>query len=147
MSMRRLACILPLAFAACTEVVDPGASLGEPANLRYELIPSGDPDLPDGILLKWDEPNDDRVADYVVYSRATTADGWSRRGGTTSSSFHDAGVPNLQYYVASEDDDGNESDGSNIVTVDERNRLAAPARLTSISLDRAIQLSWDDNAR
>lgn len=147
MSIRRFACALPLVFAACTDVVDPGARLGEPADLRYELTPSGNPDLPDGILLRWVEPNDDRVADYVVYSRASTADAWSRRGATTSSTFSDAGVPNLQYFVASEDTDGNESDGSNVITVDERNRLPAPARLTSVSLDRAVQLAWDDNAR
>ena len=147
MSIRRLACILPLVLAACTEVVDPGASLGEPGNLRYELVSSDNPYLPAEALLRWDEPNDDRVANYVVYSRASEGDAWSRRAETTSSTFHDEGVPNLQYFVSSEDDEGNESDGSDIVTIDERNRLPAPARLTSISLDRAVQLAWDDNAR
>ena len=144
----RLLLLSAIVLAGCTTVTEPGSGeLGAPANLTYALLPSGEPDYPDGVLLRWDDPNDDRITDYVIYSRASTTDPWSRRGATTSNTFHDAGIPHLQYYVASEDDAGDESRGSNVVTVDERNRLPAPANLVSISLDRAVQLSWSANAR
>ena len=148
------AALLVAALAACTDgyTTEPGGSGGSdeldaPTNLSYQLLPSGDPSAPDGILLRWTEPDDDRVADYVVYSRASTSASWSRRASTTSNTFHDAGVPHLQYYVTAEDDIGNESRGTNAITVEERNRLAAPNGVTSISLDRAIQLAWPANAR
>jgi hypothetical protein len=124
-----------------------GSELGPPTNLTYQLLPSGDPTAPDGVLLRWTEPSDSRVADYVVYSRGTTSAQWSRRGATTSNSFHDAGIPHLQYYVVAEDASGIESRGSNAVTLEERNRLPAPTTVTSITLDRAIQLAWTANAR
>ena len=137
-----------LVLGGCTTITDPATgALGAPTGLTYALLPSGDPTHPDGILLRWEDANDDRVADYVIYSRASTADAWSRRASTTSNTFHDAGVPHLQYYVVSEDDAGNESQGSNVVTVDERNRLPAPTTVTSVSLDKAIQLSWSSTAR
>jgi hypothetical protein len=41
---------------------------------------------------------------------------------------------------------GGESGRSNVIMVDERLQLEAPASLTSISLDGAIHLSWTDNA-
>jgi len=126
---------------------DGGSELGTPSNLSYQLLPSGDPTLPDGVLLRWTDADDSRVSDYVIYSRASSTASWSLRGTTTSNTFHDAGVPHLQYYVTAEDDAGRESRGSNTVTIDERNRLPAPAVLTSISLDRAIQLAWSDNGR
>jgi hypothetical protein len=144
-----------VALAACTryddEVAGPGggtnAELGAPSELRYQLMPSGDPARPDGILLRWTAPEDRRIASFVVYSRAATGDPWSRRATTTSYSFHDTGLPHLQYYVVAQDNLGNESRPSNTVTVDERNRLPAPSGLTSVSLDRAVQLSWPNNAR
>ena len=144
-----------LTLAACTrygdDVLGPGgggdAELGAPSDLRYELLPSGNPDLPDGVLLRWTDPGDGRVAGFVVYSRASTSDGWSRRAETTSNTFHDAGVPHLQYYVTAQDQDGHESRPSNTVTIDERTRLPAPTGLTSIALDKAMQLSWAGNAR
>lgn len=149
------AALLVSALAACTDgyTTEPGGggsgsgSLEPPTNLSYQLLPSGDPNAPDGILLRWTEPHDDRVAGYVVYSRGSTADAWSRRATTTSNTFHDAGVPHLQYYVTAEDRAGNESRGTNAITVDERNRLPAPSVVRSISLDRAIQLAWPSNAR
>ena len=155
-SRARLAALVGavIALAACSDTytTDPGGGsssgeLGAPTDLTYQLIPSGDPSAPDGILLRWAEPNDDRVAADAVYSRAAAGDAWSRRAETTSGSFHDAGVPHLQYYVASVDASGRESRGSNAVTVEERNRLPAPSAITSVSLDRAVQLAWTDNAR
>ena len=140
-----------LATAACTRYDDgvgpDGRELGAPSDLRYQLMPSGDPSLPDGILLRWTTTDDRRVASYVVYSRGAVGDRWSRRATTTSNSFHDTGLPHLQYYVVAQDDLGNESRPSNTVTVDERNRLPAPGNLVSVSLDRAVQLSWPANAR
>lgn len=127
--------------------VDPGRELGSPSDLRYQLVPSGDPERPEGILLSWTDPNDDRVTAFVVYSRGSSTDRWHRRAATTSTTFHDAGVPHLEYHVRSEDADGNESRGSNTVRVDERNQLPRPATLISVSLDQAVQLSWAANAR
>ena len=121
--------------------------LGAPSGLTYELLPSGDPDFPDGVLLRWTDPGDGRIESFVVYSRGSTSSSWSRRANTTSGSFHDTGVPHLQYYVVSEDEFGSESRPSNTVTVDERNRLPAPSGLVSISLDNAVQLAWASNAR
>ena len=141
-----------VAIAACTRYDDDGIGpdgreLGAPSDLRYQLMPSGDPSRPDGILLRWTAPDDRRVASYVVYSRGAVGDRWSRRATTTSNSFHDTGLPHLQYYVVAQDDLGNESRPTNTVTVDERNRLPAPSGLVSVSLDRAVQLSWPANAR
>lgn len=149
---------LPLALAACGDTYitepatvggggTPSGALGAPTGLGYQLLPSGDPDAPDGVLLRWAEPNDARVEVYVIYSRGSTGAAWSRRASTTSATFHDSGIPHLQYYVTAEDKDGDESAGSNVVTIDERNRLAAPLALGSISLDRAVQLQWAANAR
>lgn len=139
------------AVAACTEYDDglgPDPDfLESPSNLTYELLPSGDPDQPDGILLRWTDPGDSRISAFVVYSRGSTNSSWSRRATTTSSSFHDTGIPHLQYYVVAEDDFGSESGPSNTVTVDERNRLPAPNTLMSVSLDGAVQLAWSANGR
>ena len=147
--MRRhfvVAAAMPL-LLACTERVIGPSELGAPTDLTYQLIPSGDPDVPQGILLHWLEPNDDRVEAYVVYSRASSTHDWSRRAETTSSSFHDVGIPHLQYLVVARDVNGVESRASNSITVEERNRLPAPSQLISVSLDRAIQLSWSADAR
>ena len=135
-------------LSACetTEFIDPDI-LSDPIDLEYQLVPSGNPDAPAGILLSWIEPSDSRITNYVIYSRGSTSDNWSRRAETSSSTFHDSGIPHLQYFVASQDAAGNESDGSNVVTVDERNRLPAPNELRAVSLDRAVQLTWDPDSR
>jgi len=84
------------AAAGCsTDIVTPG-SLARPTDLSYQLLPSGDPNAPSGVVLRWTEPSDSRVANYVVYSRAYGG-GWSRRAETTSNTFHDAGIPHDQY--------------------------------------------------
>lgn len=140
--------LLPLALA-CTETVlvpDGGSSLPAPRNLIYELEPSGDPAQPAGILLSWDAVTDPDLAEYRVYSRASTGASFGRRGATTSNTFHDNGVPHLQYFVVAVDFEGLESAASATVTVDERLALARPASLSSISLNQAVHLSWTDNA-
>ena len=137
---------LALAATACENKTLFLSALPAPANLAYQLEPSGDPNQPAGILLVWDDETDPSLASYRIYSRGSTSSSWGLRGETTSNTFHDNGVPHLQYYVTAVDVDGNESDPSAAVTVDERLQLERPASLTSISLNGAIDLLWSDNA-
>jgi len=147
--MRVFLSLVLLTVVSCQpSVVGPGGGSGPstPANLTYELEPSGDPNRPLGILLMWDDVTDANLASYRVYSRASTSGSFDLRGETTSNTFHDNGVPHLQYLVTAVDDNGVESGRSNMITVDERLQLDAPAWLNSISLNGAIHLEWDDNS-
>jgi hypothetical protein len=146
--MRGLALILLLGVVACRDaIVTPGGgSISSPANLTYELEPSGDPNRPLGILLFWDDVTDSDLASYRIYSRGSSSGSFSLRGETSSNSFHDNGVPHLQYLVTAVDANGRESGNSNGITVDERLQLERPASLQSISLNGSIHLEWDDNA-
>lgn len=150
--MRVLLSLVVMATAACQmSTVDNGGGGGgngpsTPANLTYELEPSGDPSRPAGILLLWDDVPDAGLASYRIYSRASTSGSFALRGETTSNTFHDNGVPHLQYLVTAVDVDGNESGNSNVITVDERLQLESPTWLTSISLNGAIHLQWDDTS-
>ena len=139
--------LVPLALA-CEETVSVpvGGDLPAPANFSYRLEPSGDPSSPAGILLSWDGLDEPDLGEYRVYSRGSTGGSFGLRGATTSNTFHDNGVPHLQYYVVAADLNGAEGAPSATVTVDERLALQRPSSLTSISLDRAIHLSWSDNA-
>ncbi|HEY3279547.1 MAG TPA: hypothetical protein VGJ83_03470 [Gemmatimonadales bacterium] len=139
---------LVLVAAACQDaLVDGSGSIpSTPANLSYELEPSGDPNRPLGILLSWDPVTDFDLASYRIYSRGSSTGGYGLRGETTSNTFHDNGVPHLDYFVTAVDDNGNESDASNVITVDERMQLDRPSSLLSISLNGAIHLEWSDNA-
>src|SRR5438046_7133490 len=147
--MRAFLSLVLLTVVACHPSLvgpDGGSGPSTPANLSYELGPSGDPNRPLGILLMWDDVTDANLASYRVYSRASTSGSFDLRGETTSNTFHDNGVPHLQYLVTAVDDNGVESGGSNVITVDERLQLDAPAWLNSISLNGAIHLEWDDNS-
>jgi len=125
--MRYLLSLLVLAAVACrSELIAPGGGPSTPANLTYQLEPSGDPNRPLGILLIWDDVTDANLANYRVYSRASTSDAFGLRGETTSNTFHDNGVPHLQYVVTAVDANGGESGFSNAITVDERLQLVAP---------------------
>jgi hypothetical protein len=141
--------LFAIGIAACTDYTRDVApdELEAPFDLTYQLIPSGDPDEPSGILLTWTDPGDPDIEVFAIYSRGSSGAAWSRRAATTSTTFHDAGIPHLQYYVVSEDGAGNQSPASNSITIDERNRLPAPSTLVSVSLDRAVQLSWSPNGR
>jgi hypothetical protein len=147
--MRRAWLALPfIGLAACsqTTVVDGGGGLvAPPSNLTYEVEPSGTPGAPTGLLLHWDFDNDPNLAVWHVYSRGSTSESYRLRGSTTSNSFHDQGVPHLQYYVTAEDIDGVESSPSAVVTVDERLALQKPTTISSTSLNGAIALTWSDN--
>jgi hypothetical protein len=145
--MRLLISLLLVATVACHDsLVDPGSAPSTPANLTYELEPSGDPNRPLGILLIWDDVPDANLSSYRIYSRASSSGSFGLRGETSSNTFHDNGVPHLQYLVSAVNDHGVESGSSNAITVDERLQLVAPAWLSSISLNGSIHLEWDDNS-
>jgi hypothetical protein len=145
--------LLGLVVGACQQVGNtttgtnpPPTSLPVPQNLAYQLDPSGNPAQPAGILLVWDDVVSSQLQSYRVYSRAATTGPFGLRGETTSNTFHDNGVPNLEYYVTAVDVGGGETSGSNSIIVDERLQLPAPATISSISLNTAIHLDWADNA-
>ena len=144
--MRRPVVLIAAAvlLSACgsSDITGGTSGLTPPANLTYQLTPSGDPLTPESIVLRWDPVDDSRVTNYVVYSRGSSGEQWSRRGETTSASFNDLGVPDFQYQVATEASDGSESAPSNTITVDASNTLIAPGELSSISLNQAVWLSW-----
>lgn len=134
---------------ACTEYVtdvEEGIAPAAPTGLWYQLQPSGDPLRPAGLVLRWDNSFDANIAAWNVYSRDTSGGGWGLRGSTSSPSFHDDGIPHLEYRVTAEGQGGLESAPSAAIFVDERLRLPAPTSLVSISLDGAIHLQWSDNA-
>jgi hypothetical protein len=134
---------LLLTVAACDRAVGP--TIQAPTNLTYQLEPSGDPERPAAAILSWDPVTDPDLGVYRVYSRAQDGAPYDLRGETTSSTFHDAGVPDLDYYVTAVDLSGNESAPSDAVRIDERLRLENPAWLRSASLNGAILLYWSDN--
>ncbi len=149
--MRRSLVLLVLALAAqlvaCYDhSVTAVTILNPPAQLTYRLDPSGDPTRPSGILLGWDDVTSASLSYYRVYSTGTSGGSFGLRGTTTSNTFHDNGIPALEYYVTAVSLDGGESAPSNTVTIDERLALEQPATLTSVSLDGAIHLQWADNA-
>src|SRR5213593_1227272 len=124
--MRAFLSLVLLTVVACHPSLvgpDGGSGPSTPANLSYELEPSGDPNRPLGILLMWDDVTDANLASYRVYSRSSSSGSYGLRGETSSNTFHDNGVPHLDYYVTAVDVNGNESDASNVITVDERLRL------------------------
>jgi len=146
MRLPRLLLALLIPIAACdVDLSGPATDPDAPANLTYQLIPSGDPNAPAGILLSWDAPRSGRAQSYDVFGRTGNGQ-WLRRATTTSLSFHDAGMPQDQYYVSAFDEAENEMGRTNPITIDARNRLPVPRGLTSITLNRAVQLTWSSNA-
>jgi hypothetical protein len=146
--MRVLLSVVLLVAVACQPaVVGPGGAVpSTPANLTYQLEPSGDPNRPLGILLLWDDVTDANLASYRIYSRSSSTGSFGLRGETSSNTFHDNGVPHLDYYVTAVNTNGDESGSSNMITVDQRLQLQSPTWLSSISLNGAIHLAWDDTA-
>lgn len=145
--MRVLLSLFLLVTVACQNaLVDSGVGPSTPTNLTYELEPSGDPNRPLGIHLVWDDVTDPSLASYRIYSRGSSSGTFSLRGETSSNTFHDNGVPHLQYFVTAVDANGREGGSSNVITVDERLQLDRPNWLLSISLNGAIHLQWDDSS-
>jgi hypothetical protein len=145
---RSLAVLLvPLvSLAACdSDIFGPISDPDAPSALSYQLVPSGDPNSPTGVLLTWGIPRSGRAVSFDVFGRSGNGD-WLRRATTTSPTFHDAGIPEDRYYVSARDENGAEIGRTNAITIDLSARLQAPLGLTSISLDRAIQLAWGSNA-
>jgi len=140
-----LALVVTIPLAACDELTGLGRDPDAPTNLTYQLIPSGDPTVPAGVLLTWEIPRSGRANAFNIYGRLNGG-AWQLRATTTSPTFHDAGLPDDQYYVATRDENGGELGNSNIVTIDRRAALPAPKALASISLNSAVQLYWADNA-
>jgi hypothetical protein len=134
-----------VAATACDQLTGLVVDTDAPANLSYQLIPSGDPNAPLGVLLSWDVPASGRANAFNVYGRVGAGD-WQLRATTTSPTFHDAGAPETAYYVATRDANGNEIAQSSVVTIDLQARLPAPQGLSSISLSSAVHLAWSDNA-
>jgi hypothetical protein len=95
-------------------------------------------------MLEWDPVDDAGLSEYRVYSRASESARFDLRASTTSTSFHDAGEPDLDYYVSAVGSGERESAPSNTVRIDERLRLPAPRTIGSITLNGAVHLSWDD---
>src|SRR3989449_5343193 len=120
LSLRSLLVVAGLVAVACQNSTAPGnlppGTLNPPQNLAYQLDPSGDPNRPAGILLVWDDVSSSDLASYRVYSRGSTSGSFSLRGETSSNTFHDNGIPDLQYDVTAVDKNGGESDPSNVVT-------------------------------
>ena len=139
-----LAALIPI--AACDELTSPNADPDAPANVTYQLIPSGDPSAPAGVLLSWDVPASGRANSFNVYGRSSASGQWFLRATTTSPTFHDVGTPSSQYYVSTRDANGNEIAQSAVITIDLSLRLPAPTGLSSTSLNAAVHLRWNSNA-
>lgn len=140
-----LACVVPL--VACEGLTGLTTDPDAPANVTYQLVPSGNPTAPLGVLLSWDLPQSGRASSFNVYGRSSSYGNWQLRATTTSPTFHEVGVPDLQYYVSTRDLNGNEIAQSLTVTIDlVGSRLPAPLGLASISLNGAVQLAWRSNA-
>ena len=129
-----------LVVVGCDRVVD--ATIERPTNLTYHLDPSGDPEAPAGLLLQWDPVAHNDLEVYNVYSRPDASSSFDLRGSTTSTTFHDVGIPDLLYAVTAVGRGGSESGLSDEILVDERLRLDRPSFLTSVSLDGAVHLTW-----
>ena len=141
--MRRLFVLAVAAVACGDNALAP--LLGPPQNFFYVLDVSGNPEEPAGVLWSWDPVESPDLQVYHVYSRPAGSDVYGLRAATTSTTFHDRGIPDLDYYVVSVDVNDTESGPSEIVTVDERLRLESPDWISSTSLNGALHVIWSDN--
>lgn len=139
--------LLLVAAAGCDSDFLSGLDGDDPSGLQYSLVDGSTPGVPAGILLRWQPPRDRVPTTYAVYGRASLGAEWYLVGITTSPTFHDAGPAQRQYYVAARDDEDVEFGETRPVTVEALASLPTPEGLTSVSLDRAVHLTWSDNAR
>jgi len=128
--------------------VPPGAPVGLVYQLNLGEQIGSDSIIEPGVLLSWLPPNpDSTVQDFAVFgSDSTDSAGFVQRAVTTSITFHDAGQPQLQYYVVSQDVNGVSSAPSNIVRIDASDTVPAPSGLTGTPLDSAAELAWPANS-
>lgn len=125
---------------------------GAPTGLVYQLNLGeqigADSIIEPGVLLSWLPPSpDSTVQAFIVYgSDSTDSAGFVERALTTSVSFHDAGQPQNEYGVTSQDVNGVQSALSNIVHIDASDTVETPSDLTGTPLDSAALLQWPDNS-
>jgi hypothetical protein len=124
-----------------------------PVDLVYQLnageqIGSGDSIIEPGVLLSWLPPTpDSTIQAFIVFgSDSADTNGFVQRAITTSISFHDAGQPQLQYFVESEDVNDDQSAPSNTVFIDAADTVQTPANLAGAPLDSAAELEWATNS-
>jgi hypothetical protein len=138
-----ITCVAVVAAAACSDSTGP--DIARPENLTYQLEPSGEPLEPMGIVLLWDAVTDPELEIYNVYSRAPGSSEFDLRGSTTSTTFHDVGPIDIEYFVTAVNRDGRESAESDVVFVDELLALERSSWIESTSLNGAVHLAWSDN--
>ena len=124
-----------------------GVDSRDPTNLTWSITTETSTGTIRGVMLEWEAPRAREAWSYAVYGRPSTVGEWYLVGITTSTTFHDAGAPQRQYYVAARDDDDYEFGRSRTITIEAPRSLVTPLDLTGISLDGAVQLGWADNAR
>src|SRR5256886_14969243 len=109
------------------------STLPPPQRLAYQLDPSGTPGQPAGILLGWDDVQSTSLGGYRIYSRGSTTGAYGLRGETSSNTFHDNGVPHLQYYVTAVDVTGGGGGAHHRLPLGGRRAPPPPPRLGSRS--------------
>lgn len=124
-----------------------GVDSRDPTNLTYSVTTETSGGTLRGIMLTWEPPRARDAWSYAVYGRTSSYGEWYLIGVTTSTTFHDAGAPQRQYYVAARDQDDYEFGRTRTITVEFAAALAAPDGVTGVSLNQAVQLAWLDNAR
>lgn len=120
-------------------------TLGDPDSLTYVLLP-GWPGQPAGVLLTWAAATDPSVTSYVVYGRDSVGGSYGLMGHTGGTTFFNA-LPRNQYYVASEDQVGDISQGTQPITVDATPPLPPPGGLTGVAIDSGAKLAWSTSVR
>jgi hypothetical protein len=145
------ACVIvggAVAVAACNDY-NTGpvqtVNLGNPDSLMYVLLP-GAPAAPEGVMLTWVAATDPNVSFYIVYGRTNSSASWGQVAETPGTEYFDVS-PLGQYYVASADESGDISSGSDTVTVDTLPPMGAPSGLAGTPLDSGVALTWSDSVR
>lgn len=119
--------------------------LGNPDSLAYVLLP-GAPAHPEGVMLTWIAATDPNVTNYIVYGRSDSSASWGVIAYTGETEYFDAS-PLGQYYVASEDGEGDISSGTATVNVDTLPPIPAPTGLAGTPLDSGVALTWSDSVQ
>lgn len=120
-------------------------NLGNPDSLAYVLLP-GAPAQPEGVVLTWVAATDPNVTNYIVYGRADSSATWGVLAYTGQTEYFDTS-PLGQYYIASEDEEGDISSGTSPVNVDTAPPIPAPTGLAGTPLDSGAALTWSDSVQ